>query len=204
MQYFGLLTREDGKYMLPRNVGKKLPYSLHNNLIYFVAETWNHAWYPINFPRSPSHILGNYLILGRRFLSLLTASSVLCYYTSYRNCLHRPIIFKTVTANTLPQRLKQTKIFRRYISLTYYSLCRCSTYEIMCHVSRMQDYFLQIFHKILLLESPNIWAWYTTIRVYWPYPTSSWMWQRVVSYIYTDVSGKPATSMLRAYAWTGT
>jgi hypothetical protein len=39
MQYFGFLTLEDGTDMLARNVGKKLPYSLLNNLIYYVVET---------------------------------------------------------------------------------------------------------------------------------------------------------------------
>ena len=125
----------------------------------------------------PSHKFDNYLILGRNFLSLLKAPCVLCYYPSYHNCFNLQIIFKTVTANTLHQRWKQTKIFRRYISLTYHNLCRCRIYEIIGNensfdaVCRMQDCCLEIFHNITFPDIPNLWIWYTTIRVWWTYPT---------------------------------
>jgi hypothetical protein len=175
-QPFGFLTLHDGRNRLPRNVGKNLPYSLLNNSEGRSAHLF----------RGGPEILHGIRLIFHAVLATdwaITLSWDELFYRCWRHPVSYVITHRIIIVSTSLSSLKQwppihclsagngRKSFG-YILPWHITICVCAVFtrlyatrthfEAFC---RMQVYCLEMLHNIPFPDTPNLWIWYTTIRV---------------------------------------
>lgn len=181
--HFGFFTSDDGRDILPRNVGKKLPYSLRNN-------SGGRSTHQLR--GGPEITRGNRLIFHAVLATNLaiTLSWEELFYPCWRHPVSYFITHRIITVSTSRSSLKQWPLIqclsagtrRKYFGdILPWHITICvgavftrlyATKTLLRPLCRMQVYCLEIFHNITFPDTSNLWIWYTTIRLWWTYPTT--------------------------------